>query len=185
MIGLTVKYKLKVDSSLDKEKYRETAANAFMYLFENMKKDDIVNFFAESASELVPFFNPMVVESIRQRREEGYHLVLCSGANTLLLAEIAKHINFDEVIGTDLHFLEDGSYDFDSKMFVTTGKNKPIAVLDRFKDTEVDWENSCAYGDSYYDYDVLNLTGTPVAVNPDKGLRGIAIEKGWKIIEEY
>ena len=184
MIGLTALYKLKIDSSLDKEKYRETAANTFMYLFEDMKKEDIIKFFGDSASALVAYFNPEVVESIKDRKKQGYHIVLCSGANTLLLSEVAKYIDLDEVIGTELYFLEDGSYDFNSKMFVTTGKNKPIALLERFKDKEVDWENSCAYGDSYYDYDILNLTGNPTAVNPDKGLREIANEKGWEILGE-
>jgi HAD superfamily hydrolase (TIGR01490 family) len=184
MIGLTVKYKLKVDSSLDKEKYRETATNTFMYLFEDMNKSEIVKFFSDSTAELVEYFNPKVVESIRYRKEQGYHIVLCSGANTLLLREVTKYVDFDAVIGTELHFLEDGSYDFNSHMSVTTGKNKPIAVLERFKDKEVDWQNSCAYGDSYYDYDVLNLTGNPIAVTPDKSLRDIAMEKGWEILGE-
>lgn len=184
MIGLTFKYKLKLDSSLDKEKYRATAATTFMYLFENKKKEDIVDFFSDSAAELVKYFNPKVVESISEKKEQGYHIVVCSGANTLLLNEIAKHIELDEVIGTELSFLEDGSYDFDSRMFVTTGKNKPIALLERFKDKEVDWVNSYAYGDSYYDYDFMNLTGNPVAVNPDEGLRDITKEKGWEILGE-
>jgi HAD superfamily hydrolase (TIGR01490 family) len=184
IIGLTLKYKLKLDSSLDKEKYREIAATIFMYLFEDMKKDDIVKFFCDCASEIVEYFNLKVVESIKIRKEQGYHIVVCSGANTLFLSEIAKHIEFDEVIGTELSFLEDGPYDFEAQIFITTGKNKPIALLERFKDKEVDWQNSCAYGDSYYDYDIMNLTGTPIAVNPDEGLRAIAMEKGWEILGE-
>lgn len=184
MIGLTAKYKLKLDSSLDKEKYRATAATTFMYLFEDMRKKDIVTFFRDSASEIVEYFNPKVVESIKNRKKEGYRIVLCSGANTLLLNEVAEYIELDDIIGTELFFLEDGSYDFNSSVFVTTGKNKPIALLERFKNKEVDWQNSCAYGDSYYDFDIMNLTGNPIAVTPDAGLREIAIEKGWKILGE-
>ncbi|WP_396326692.1 HAD family hydrolase [Jeotgalibaca sp. MA1X17-3] len=70
MIGLTFKYKLKVDSSLDKEKYRATAANTFMYLFEDKKKEDIIHFFSDSAAELVNYFNPIVVESLKEKRSK-------------------------------------------------------------------------------------------------------------------
>ncbi|MDN6626607.1 MAG: HAD-IB family phosphatase, partial [Pisciglobus halotolerans] len=155
-----------------------------MYLFEDMKKRDIVTFFRDSASEINEYFNPKVVESIKNRKKEGYRIVLCSGANTLLLNEVAEYIELDDIIGTELFFLEDGSYDFNSPVFVTTGKNKPIALLERFKNKEIDWQNSCAYGDSYYDFDIMNLTGNPIAVTPDAGLREIAIEKGWEILGE-
>lgn len=184
MLGATAKYISRIDASFDKEKYRETAAKNFMILFEEMKKEEIISFFAASASELAKSFNPMVVASIEERKADDYHIVLCSGANTLLLNEVAQYIPIDTIIGTELHFLEDGTYDFNSELFVTTGKNKPIVLLDRFMNKNIDWQNSCAYGDSFYDYDILKLTGTPVAVNPDKGLREIATENGWDVLEE-
>lgn len=184
VIGLTLKYKLKLDSKLDKEKYRAKVATIFMYLFEDMKKDDILKFFCECTAEIVKYFNSKVIESMKSRKKQGYNIVICSGANTLLLSEVAKYIEVDEIIGTEFPFLEDGSYDFEAELFITTGKNKPIALLDRFKDKEVDWENSCAYGDSYYDYDIMNLTGNPIAVKPDEALRNIAIENGWEILGE-
>ena len=184
IIGLTLKYKLKLDESLDKEKYRATSSKIFMHLFENMKKEQINKFFCDCVIEMIKHFNPEVVKSINNKKKHGYHIVVCSGANTLLLNGVANYIEYDTVIGTELHFLENGLYDFDAQLVVITGKNKSKAVLERFKDKEVDWENSYAYGDSYYDFDVMNLTGNPVAVNPDEGLRKVAVENGWEILGE-
>lgn len=184
VITLTIKYKLKLDKSLDKEKYRATASKIFMYLFEDMKKEEIRDFFSACAHTTVAHFNQSVVQSISNRKAAGYHVVLCSGANTLLLDAVAKYLDVDSVIGTELHFLDNDYYDFDAEMIVITGRNKPIALKAHFKGEVIDWEASCAYGDSYYDFDFMSLTGDPTAVNPDDGLRQIAMERGWPVLGE-
>ena len=184
VIALTIKYKLKLDLTLDKEKYRSIAAKIFMYLFEDMDKGEIIKFFSDCTTEIIKHFNPAVLDSIKDRKAENYHIVICSGANTLLLNEVTKYVEFDTVIGTELYFLKDGSFDYNAQIIITTGKNKPIALLERFKNIDIDWENSYAYGDSYYDYDIMNLTGNPVAVNPDDGLRRLAMENDWVILGE-
>lgn len=179
LLKLTAIYKLKLNPSLDKEKYRATAANIFMYLFEGMTKDELIQFFRDCSAEIKKHFNVKVLESIQEKKSEGYHTVICSGANTLLLNEITKYVSVDTVIGTELFFLDDETYDYDAQVVVVTGENKPKALLNRFKGIDIDWDNSFAFGDSYYDHDILNLTGNPVAVNPDERLKQIVVEKGW------
>ncbi len=182
IVILTLKYKLKIDRTLDKEKYRAAAANIFMILFEGTKKEGVVDFFSDCTKEIVKHLNGDIVTSVEEKKAEGFHTVLCSGANTLLLEEVSKHVKFDTVIGTELVFLPDGAYDYNAAITIITGKNKAIALLERFKDIDVNWEDSFAYGDSYYDYDMLKLTGNPIAVKPDEGLRRIATENAWSIL---
>ncbi len=155
-----------------------------MILFEGIDKEDIIEFFRDCTKEIVKHFNLAIEASVIEKKAEGFHTVLCSGANMLLLEEVAKYIEFDTVLGTELNFLPDGTYDFKAPLTIITGKNKPIALLERFNGTEINWEDSFAYGDSYYDSDMLELTGNPVAVNPDERLRRIATEKGWSILGE-
>ena len=178
-LKLVASYKLKLDPSMDKEKFRARAAKLFMILFEGMTKKEIAQFFGDCTSEIINHFNERVIESIHQKKAQGFHIVICSGANTLLLDEVGKHLPIDTIIGTELVFLDDQTFDFDAPLTIVTGSNKPKALLETFQDMEIDWENSYAYGDSYYDHDLLSLTGNPIAVNPDDGLRKIALEKGW------
>lgn len=181
-LKLVASYKLKLNSSMDKEKFRAAAAKLFMILFEGMTKKEITQFFSNCTKEIVNHFNEEVIQSIHDKKAQGFHTVICSGANTLLLNEVGKHLPIDTIIGTELVFLDDQTYDFDAPLMIVTGTNKPKALLNIFHDMDVDWDNSYAYGDSYYDHDILNLTGNPIAVNPDAGLREIAMEKSWPII---
>ncbi len=182
VIKLTIIYKLKLNPSLDKEKYRAEASKIFMFLFEGMTKKEIVLFFSNCATELINHFNTEIVASIHEKKDEGYHIVICSGANTLLLNEAVNHLPIDTLIGTELIFLDDNTYDYEAPIVMITGENKPKALLDAFSGQNIDWNASYAFGDSYYDHDILNLTGNPVAVNPDKRLREVANKKDWKII---
>lgn len=182
IVGLLAVYKLHLDPNMDKETFRAKASLQFMHLFDDMTKDEIILFFRNCTTELIQHFNPKVVESIQERKAEGYHTVICSGANTLLLTEIVKHLPIDTIIGTELVFLPDGTFDFNADIPIITGKNKPIALLEVFSEINIDWKNSFAYGDSHYDHYILSLTGNPVAVNPDERLRTMALEKNWIII---
>ena len=46
----------------------------------------------------------------------------------------------------------------------------------------IDLGASWAYSDSYSDLPFLEAVGNPVAVNPDRGLRRIAAERGWPVL---
>jgi HAD superfamily hydrolase (TIGR01490 family) len=46
----------------------------------------------------------------------------------------------------------------------------------------VDWRRTSAYGDSASDVAVLERAARPVAVNPDRRLRALAVESGWSVL---
>ena len=46
----------------------------------------------------------------------------------------------------------------------------------------VDFQNSFAYSDGFFDLPMLELVGNPVAVAPDDKLLKIAKNRGWQII---
>ena len=47
----------------------------------------------------------------------------------------------------------------------------------------IDLEQSCAFSDSSADVPMLSAVGHPVATNPTRRLRRIALEKNWPILE--
>jgi phosphoserine phosphatase len=46
----------------------------------------------------------------------------------------------------------------------------------------IDLAESTAYSDSASDVPFLEAVGYPVAVNPDRRLRGVAAERGWRVL---
>jgi len=65
--------------------------------------------------------------------------------------------------------------------FYAYGANKPIAIKELAAELDIDLNNSFAYSDSATDRPMLEAAGRPVAVNPDKELRRIALERDWRI----
>ena len=48
---------------------------------------------------------------------------------------------------------------------------------------QIDLDQSCAFSDSTSDIPMLEVTGKPVATNPSRRLRRIAMKKNWPIVE--
>ena len=49
---------------------------------------------------------------------------------------------------------------------------------------DADWEASFAYGDSFTDRQILEITGHPTAVYPDAKLHALAREKHWELLDQ-
>lgn len=182
ILGLFIIYKSKLNPNMDKEKFRGIAAKYFVGTFKGLNEEELTDFFKKAASDMVDHFNQPVVERVKLAKEQGFHTVICSGNYKLSLNEISKYVPFDTIIGTELTFDSKGILEIDKPIHVVTGIKKPSALLEVFKDKSINWEDSYSYGDSYYDFDILTLTGHSVAVSPDEDLKKIAIEKGWEII---
>ena len=178
-------YKSGLNKKFDKEKFHHEAAKAFLSIFKNMKKDDIEKFFKKAALEAEKLLNPVVLAEVQRLKLEGYHLVLLSGGFYPYVKLVGEKLKFDDIFATKLEYAEKG-FDLKKEMKFITGKNKKETLLKEFpKEANVDWEASYSYADSYFDSDVLELTGQPHAVNPDAKLNQLALDKGWAIIKHY
>ena len=61
------------------------------------------------------------------------------------------------------------------------GTRKYHAVHELAARHGIDLQRSHAYADSFADAPMLGMVGHPVAVNPDKDLRALAVRRGWRI----
>lgn len=182
---IVLRYKSGLDKKLDKEAFYHKAAKTFLGIFKNMKKSEIEKFFEDAALEAEKLFNPLVLSEIERLKAEGYYLVLLSGGFYPYVKLVGEKLKFDYIFATDLDFLDKG-FDLSKELKFITGKNKKETLLKEFpKDSNVNWEESYAYADNYFDSDVLEMTGHPHAVNPDTRLRKHAEEKGWTILKHY
>lgn len=166
---------------LSKKKFRDKAAADFLKLFKDMSEDEVNEFFEKACEGIENHFNRDVLDEIEKAKKEGYELVLVSGSFQPLLTSAVKNLGFTKVIGTKLPFKND-RIDFEKGFKLTNGAEKKNAVMKEYENVEVDYKNSRAFADSYYDEFILKLTGNPVAVTPDDQLRKMAEEEGWRII---
>jgi len=125
-----------------------------------------------------------IVEVLKSHKRDGIKIFLVSGGPVGLLERIAAEVGGDFAVGTK-HQIINGHYTGRSEGIACQGENKPLLVKEKIKELEldIDLDKSFAYADSLADFQLLMLVGIPVAVYPDDDLRGIALDKGWQIIE--
>jgi HAD superfamily hydrolase (TIGR01490 family) len=119
---------------------------------------------------------------IATTRELGYRNVLVTGTLDFQVRPIALHFGIDEVICNRLEF----------KNHVATGRVLPPLLAENEKARSIreyasqegiDLAQSCAFSDSSADLPMLSSVGHPVATNPTRRLRRVALEKNWPILE--
>jgi HAD superfamily hydrolase (TIGR01490 family) len=131
---------------------------------------------------LKPSIFPQAKTLVDTTRDLGYRNVLVTGTLDFQIRPIALHFGFDEVICNRLEF----------KNHVATGKVLQPLIAEKEKERSIreyalqegiDLAQSCAFSDSSSDVPMLSAVRHPVATNPTRRLRRIAIEKNWPILE--
>lgn len=132
--------------------------------------------FAEN--EVKTGLRPGAIAALAAHRENGDHMMIASAAVDIVVAEIAKNLDIDHYVATDMAWTEEGvlSAEFASKNCYGAEKLRRIeaylAVNPFLKQKHT---FITIYSDSYSDLDSLNYADVGVAVNPDKRLRAAAI----------
>lgn len=181
LILLYIQYKTGISLKLSRDEMRLLAVKKFNCLFAGMSEEEVRKFFLACSKELSGLFNQKIVAEIKEVQVAGYHTVLLSGAYQLLLEHVGKMLDFDTVIGTQLHFVNN-KFDSLKEIEVINGNIKNKKIHEYFHEHEVDWLSSRAYADSLTDLELLEAVGLPIAVNPEVQLKKIAEERNWKII---
>lgn len=172
-------YKLKL---LSRDSFRYLAVASFRRLFRRMTLIDIQTFFDHAYDSLQINFNPLVLKALQDSIKEGYIPILVSGAYSQLLGTVARRLGIDLYIGTEMEF-RDGFFDHRLPQEVVEGPLKLEILMNRLWGEEIDWPGSRSYGNSFLDIPIMEVTGAPVAVNPDIRLRAHAEKLGWSIID--
>ena len=151
-------------------------------------KDKKLSFFADRAEEfyndlLKPHLIPKVVDKINYHKEKGHILVLVSGSIRYYLEPVAKELGFDHLVCTELEEGANGLLTGKPKGQICLGKNKQLMTEKLVDELNISLDDSYAYGNSQADIELLRMVGNPTAVNPNKQLRKIALQKNWPIQE--
>jgi HAD superfamily hydrolase (TIGR01490 family) len=125
---------------------------------------------------------PAAVTLVQDLQKAGRRVMLATSSIDFIVAPLAEHLGVSGVLATTLEFI-DGSCTgrfVGTPMFRREKKDRVLAFLA----AEGVSPRECSfYSDSIYDLPLLEVVGTPVAVNPDIRLRRIARRRGWSIID--
>jgi HAD superfamily hydrolase (TIGR01490 family) len=128
-----------------------------------------------------PRLYPAAQEAITYHRQEGRRVVFVTGTLDFIVAPLAEHLGVTDVIASQLQ-VEGGQATGELTGPPLGGEEKARQARLFAEQHGLDLAASFAYGDSRSDAPLLALVGHPVAVNPSRGLRRIAAERGWEVV---
>ena len=154
------------------------AAEDGLLLLKGRTPDEMRELVAESLETVLrPLVYADSLRLVETHRRRGEPVFIVSATLQEIVQGIADDLGFDGALGTVCEVV-DGTY---------TGKAiralHAQAKADCIRTLEFDLAASTAYSDSHTDLPFLEAVGHPVAVNPDRGLRRIAAERGWPVLE--
>ncbi len=164
--------------------YSRRLFNEIFYREYRAMRLDILNEQSERmfANDILPKVYPGAKPLIEADRAAGFRLVLVSGGLDFAIAPAVEYFGFDDVIVNRLVF-EDGTATGEIVPPLLAEQEK-VAAIERYcREYNVDTARSKAYSDSLSDLPMLEATGVPAAVNPDRGLKKVAVERGWPVLD--
>lgn len=130
---------------------------------------------------LLPTVYKEAEAEIKIRRDEDTKLVILSSALTPICREMAKHLEMDDIICSELEVINGYLTGFPVG-HLCFGAEKATRLKEYCEKSNTNTSEAWYYGDSISDLAVLKSVGNPVCVNPDKKLYKEAIQRGWKIL---
>jgi HAD superfamily hydrolase (TIGR01490 family) len=127
-----------------------------------------------------PLVYAEAAELIAGHREQGHDVVVISASGEEIVAPIAEMIGATSSVGTRMVAV-DGRYTGEID-FYCYGEHKAAAIKQLAAERGYDLESCHAYSDSVTDLPMLDVVGHPSAVNPDRQLRAVALERGWPVL---
>jgi HAD superfamily hydrolase (TIGR01490 family) len=135
----------------------------------------------ETLHEIIdPIVYDEAVDLIEQHHAAGRDVVIISASGSEVVEPIGRMLGADHVIASEMT-VDDGKYTGHVARYVY-GPEKATAINDLAKERKYDLSLCYGYSDSETDAPMLEVVGHPFAVNPDKGLRKLAEERGWPIL---
>ena len=165
---------------LDFDAYTTFALSAYI----GMTRTEINEYMRPFFTKVIePMINTLALKIIHDHGDSGDTILLASATNELIVQPIAKRLDIQNVIGTQVKFINDkctGEYIPPSAL----GEGKLQLVQQWMqKNNFDDFSGVTFYSDSINDLPLLEAVDFPKAVNPDAMLEKISLERGWEIID--
>ncbi len=118
---------------------------------------------------------------VEAHRAQGHHVAIVSASTTYAVKLVARDLGLGEAyIATELEVV-DGRLTGAVLQPACYGAGKVVKTKAYAAAMGVDLASSFFYSDGVSDLPLLEAVGHPVAVNPDRKLRSVAMARGWPI----
>lgn len=125
---------------------------------------------------------PQAAALLAEHHAAGHHRIVVSASPIELVDRIARALGLEGAVATRSE-INDGRYTGRLVGEFCYGAGKVIEIEKLAAERGYDLAQCSAYSDSISDLPMLERVGKAVAVNPDRELRHIARQRGWRIIE--
>jgi HAD superfamily hydrolase (TIGR01490 family) len=128
-----------------------------------------------------PITYHQALELIQEHRRQGRQVYIVSAAPAEIVEPLAEHLGVHGAIASQAAVDEHGRYTGHMERYAF-GPAKATVIRRIAAREGIDLAGSWAYTDSATDLPMLEVVGHPVAVNPDRTLRRIALVRGWDVL---
>lgn len=162
------------------EKRMDRVKDSLLALTKGWDRQQVEELVREAIEEVVdPYIYQEALDLMALHRALGRKVYVVSSSPEEIVGPLAERLGAYGVVATRSEIV-DGK--FTGKLeFYCYGEGKAEAIRDIAQAEHIDLSDSYAYSDSATDVPMLEVVGNPVAVNPDRELRKVAVSRGWQI----
>jgi HAD superfamily hydrolase (TIGR01490 family) len=165
---------------LEEEAVRKGACEG-MILLKGISVDELNEMLGDAMEHvLAPLVYAEPLELLERHRRRGEPAYVMSASLHEVVLHIALDLGFDGGIGSTCEIVE-GVYT-GKALDPCFGVHKANAMRELAEREAIDLDRSTAYSDSHTDLAFLEAVGNPGAVNPDRKLRKVALDRGWPVL---
>jgi HAD superfamily hydrolase (TIGR01490 family) len=136
---------------------------------------------SETLHEIIdPIVYDEAVDLIAMHKAAGRDVVIVSTSGEEVVTPVGAMLGADDVVATRM-VVADGKYTGEIERYAY-GPEKAVAILQLAEQRGYDLTRSYAYSDSATDIPMLEAVGHPYAVNADRALRKVAVEREWPLL---
>ena len=162
------------------EKRMDKVKESLGVLTRGWEKSHVEEIVREALTELIdPYIYLEALDLMELHRARGRRVYIVSSSPEEVVVPLSEHLGPVKVIASVAE-VEDGKYT-GGVAFYAYGEHKAEAMRAEAEREGLDLAASYAYSDSITDLPMLEAVGHPVAVNPDRDLRRVAVERSWQI----
>jgi HAD superfamily hydrolase (TIGR01490 family) len=162
------------------ERRMDRAKEGMLALTKGWSREEVEQVVREALEEVVdPYIYQEALDLIALHQALGRRVYIVSSSPEEVVRPLAERLGVQEVIATRAETV-DGRYTGNLE-FYCYRELKARRIVEVAKEQEIDLGGSFAYSDSITDLPMLEAVGNPVAVNPDRELRRMAEQRGWRI----
>ncbi len=129
---------------------------------------------------ILPYVYAEAGRLLSEHRGAGRDVIIVSTSGHEVVAPIGALLGAVSVIATRMR-IADGRYTGEMDLYAY-GEEKASQVRALAAERGYSLPDCYAYSDSVTDLPMLEVVGYPRAVNPDRGLRRIAVARGWPVL---